>query len=124
PMYEGAERRRKARRPAAIPVRVRFTDPRHKPSIAMACTLDISADGARLNLAGWNAQGGEMIHVERGKEKSLFRIAWVGEPNTPRQGQVGIQCVEPGKDIWQDKEEKARKETENNDLMKLFKKKS
>ena len=121
-MYEGTERRRKPRRPAAIPVRVRFTDPRHKPSIAMACTLDISSEGARISLPGSNVESGEVVHVERGKEKSMFRIAWVGEKNTPRQGQIGIQCVEPGKDIWQDKEEKAKKDAENQDLLQYFKK--
>jgi hypothetical protein len=120
PRYEGPDRRKKPRKIAAVPVKVRGTDPQARP--AMACTLDISSEGARLNLPGWNLQPGEIINVERGTEKSMFRIAWVGAPNTERRGQIGIQCLEQGKSIFQDKEE-AKSENAKNDLMRLLSKK-
>src|SRR3954452_25362031 len=103
PKYEGSERRRKPRKPAAVTVKVRGTSPQAKAMVA--CTLDVSAEGARLNLSGWTPAPGEIINVERGAEKSMFRIAWSGDPSTGRRGQIGIQCLEQGKSIFQDKQE-------------------
>ena len=120
PRYEGTERRRTPRKMAAVPVKVRAAGAQAKPM--MACTLDISAEGARLNLAGWTPEAGEIINVERGTEKSMFRIAWVGEPGGQRRGQIGIQCVEQGKSIFQDKEE-TKSDAAKDDLMRLLSKK-
>jgi hypothetical protein len=120
PRYEGAERRKKPRKMAVVPVKVRAAGAQAKP--VMACTLDISAEGARLNLPGWTPEPGEIVNVERGTEKSMFRIAWVGEPTGQRRGQVGIQCIEQGKSLFQDKEE-ARSEAVKDDLMRLLSKK-
>jgi hypothetical protein len=120
PKYEGPDRRKKPRKMAVVPVKVRATEPQAK-AIA-ACTLDISAEGARLNVSGWTPAPGEIINVERGTEKSMFRIAWVGDAATGRRGQIGIQCVEQGKSIFQDKQE-AKSENAKDDLMRLLTKK-
>jgi hypothetical protein len=120
PRYEGPDRRKKTRKMAAVTVKVRGTGPQAKPGVA--CTLDISAEGARLNLPGWTVEPGEIINVERGSEKSMFRIAWVGAPGTHQRGQVGIQCLEQGKSIFQDKEE-VKSESAKNDLLRLLAKK-
>jgi hypothetical protein len=88
----------------------------------VACTLDISAEGARLNLAGWTPEAGDIINVERGTEKSMFRVAWVGDAASGRRGQVGLQCLEQGKSIFQDKQE-VKSESAKNDLMRLLSKK-
>jgi len=120
PKYEGHDRRRNPRKPAAVTVKVRGTLPQAKPIVA--CTLDISSEGARLNLPGWTPEPGEIINVERGTEKSMFRIAWIGDPVTGRRGQIGIQCLEQGKSIFQDKED-VKSDTAKNDLMRLLTKK-
>ena len=120
PKYEGADRRKKPRKMAAVTVKVRGTSPQAKP--IPACTLDISAEGARLNVPGWTPESGEIINVERGSEKSMFRIAWIGDPTTGRRGQIGVQCIEQGKSIFQDKEE-AKSDAAKNDLMRLLTKK-
>jgi len=120
PKYEGSDRRKRPRKPAAITVKVRGTAPQAKTMVA--CTLDVSAEGARLNLPGWTPEPGEIINVERGTEKSMFRIAWIGDPVTGRRGQIGIQCLEQGKSIFQDKEE-AKSDAAKNDLMRLLTKK-
>jgi len=120
PKYEGADRRRKPRKMAAVTVKVRAASPNAKTNVA--CTLDISAEGARLNLAGWTPEAGDIINVERGTEKSMFRVAWVGDAASGRRGQVGLQCLEQGKSIFQDKQE-VKSETAKNDLMRLLSKK-
>jgi hypothetical protein len=120
PKYEGPDRRRKPRKTAAVPIKVRGTSPQAKP--VMACTLDISAEGARLNVPNWTGEAGEIINVERGAEKSMFRVAWIGDPTTGRRGQIGIQCLEQGKSIFQDKEE-VKSDAAKNDLMRLLSRK-
>ena len=120
PKYEGADRRRRPRKTAAVTVKVRGTSPQAKP--IPACTLDISSEGARLNMPSWMPESGEIINVERGSEKSMFRIAWTGDPASGRRGQIGIQCLEQGKSIFQDKEE-VKSDAAKNDLMRLLTKK-
>ena len=120
PKFEGPDRRKRPRKPAAITVKVRGTAPQSKTMVA--CTLDVSAEGARLNLPAWTPEAGEIINVERGTEKSMFRIAWVGDQANGRRGQIGIQCLEQGKSIFQDKEE-VKSDAAKNDLMRLLAKK-
>jgi PilZ domain-containing protein len=120
PKHDGPDRRRKPRKLAVVPVKVRGTHPQAKPIVA--CTLDISADGARLNLPGWTPEQGEIINVERGSEKSMFRIAWIGDPATGRRGQIGIQCLEQGKTFFQNKAE-VKAEAAKDDLMRILSKK-
>jgi PilZ domain-containing protein len=84
----------------AVPVRI---SRRMEGSITsqMACTLDVTVEGARLN-GVYSVKGpGEVIAVERGKNKALFRVVWVGERGTAQTGQLGVQCIEPGKNIWE-----------------------
>jgi hypothetical protein len=52
----------------------------------------------------------------------MFRIAWIGDPNSNRRGQVGIQCLEQGKSIFVEKDE-AKQDAAKNDLMRLLSKK-
>src|SRR5205823_13746404 len=94
PKYEGSDRRKRPRRMAVVPVKVRSTEPQARP--IAACTLDISTDGARLNISGWAPAPGDIINVERGAEKALFRIDWVGDPGAGRRGQVRIRGVGHG----------------------------
>ena len=34
------------------------------------------------------------------EKKARFRVAWVGRSGSDRDGQIGVQCVEPGRYIW------------------------
>ena len=70
------------------------------PRSAMACTYDISARGARITTPRFVNEVGEIIAVERGHDKAYCRVVWVGEPNSRRRGQMGIQCVETERLLW------------------------
>ena len=84
----------------AVPVRISRRMEEGSIASQMACTLDVTAEGARLN-GVYSVKGpGEVIAVERGKNKALFRVVWVGERGTAHTGQLGVQCLEPGKNIW------------------------
>ena len=78
----------------ALPIRVTYWDSDNKPCLDLACTYDISARGARVTRLRFVKEAGEIIAVERGRSKAYCRVVWVGEPNTELRGQVGIQCIE------------------------------
>lgn len=92
--------RRHKRASLAIPVRVSRRLQEGATSSQMACTLDITPDGARLNGIYSVEMPGEVIAVERGKNKAYFRVVWIGQRGTAQAGQLGVQCIEPDKNIW------------------------
>ena len=67
----------------------------------MACTYDISEHGARVTGLRSVKEAGEVVAIERGKSKAFCRVVWVGEPNTELQGQIGLQCVESDRIMWE-----------------------
>lgn len=84
----------------ALPIRVTYWDSQSKPALEMACTYDISEHGARVT--GLRRIGvGEIIAIERGRNKAFCRVIWVGEPNSELQGQIGIQSVESDRTLWE-----------------------
>ena len=85
----------------ALPVRVTYFDEEHKPRFEMACTYDISAHGARVTGLRGMKEPGEIVVLERGRNKAYCRIVWIGEAGTARQQQAGIQCVEAHKSLWE-----------------------
>ena len=65
-----------------------------------ACTLDVTPTGARLTGMRVQTEMGAILTVERGRSKARFRIIWVGEPGTPHEGHLGIDCLDAGKWNW------------------------
>ena len=45
-------------------------------------------------------EAGEILVVERGRNKAYCRIVWIGDSTSRLHGQVGIQCVEAEKTLW------------------------
>ena len=84
----------------ALPVRVTYYGEDSKPRLEMACTYDISSHGGRLTGLRCVKEAGEIVTVERGRNKAFCRVVWIGETNSPLQGQVGIQCAEAEKTLW------------------------
>jgi hypothetical protein len=77
-----------------LPIRVTYWDKDKKPGLEMACTYDISARGARITSLKCIKETGEVVAIERGRNKSFCRVVWIGKPNTELKGQIGLQCVE------------------------------
>ena len=65
-----------------------------------AFTVDVTPRGARVEGITCWLQRGAIIGLECGNSRARFRVAWVGQPGSARHGQIGVQCVEPGKYIW------------------------
>jgi hypothetical protein len=88
--------RRDKRSFIALPLRAYGTDAAGNNFRQPVCTLDLSAEGARIHgLTGITP--GQIITLENKKNKVRFEVVWIGEPNTPRQGQVGLRTLEPDK---------------------------
>jgi len=85
----------------ALPIRITYWDHQNKPCLEMACTYDISARGARVTGLSCMNQPGEIVAVQRGTSKAFCRVVWVGEANSELQGQVGIECVESARTMWE-----------------------
>ncbi|HKD03502.1 MAG TPA: PilZ domain-containing protein [Terriglobales bacterium] len=85
----------------ALPIRVTCWHGASKPSLEVACTYDISARGARVTGLRAVKQAGEIIAVERGRSRVFCRVVWVGETDSELPGQVGIQCVDSERTMWE-----------------------
>lgn len=85
----------------ALPIRVTYWDNAQKPCLEIACTYDISEHGARVTGLRNVKEAGEVVAIERGKSKAFCRVVWVGEPNSELQGQIGLQCVESDRILWE-----------------------
>jgi hypothetical protein len=84
----------------AMPLRVTFWDKENRPLLDMACTYDISARGARISGLRAVVEAGEIVAIERGRNKTFCRVVWTGDPDSEQRGQVGIQNVEVDRPMW------------------------
>lgn len=85
----------------ALPIRVTYWDAENHPRIEMACTYDISWHGARVVGLRSVKETGEIVAVERGRHRVFCRVVWIGEDNSELRGQIGLQCVETDKPMWE-----------------------
>jgi len=85
----------------ALPIRVTYWDSNKKPCLEMSCTYDISQSGARIGGLHCVREVGEIIAIERRREKAFCRVVWIAEPNSELHGQIGIQCVEIDRTLWE-----------------------
>lgn len=93
-------KRRQKRVRIALPVRTWVSDENGKAILHTACTLDVTPTGARLTGMRAQTEMGAILTVERGRSKARFRIIWVGEPGTPHEGHLGIDCLDAGRWNW------------------------
>jgi hypothetical protein len=100
PLYTMNPQRTEPRLPKDAPIRVFGMDSQGRPVNLPAQTVDVSQHGARVaGVRSWTHPG-EIIGVRYGTEKARYRIVWVGSEGTQFTGQIGLQCVETGKYIW------------------------
>jgi hypothetical protein len=92
--------RREDRVAVRLPIRVWGLDADGKPFNQPAETQDVTRSGACVTGLRTRINSGEVVAVQHGDLKSRFKVMWIGEPATPRQGQVGIRTMEPEKYIW------------------------
>lgn len=95
----------------ALPVRVTWTDNERTTKLT-ACAIDVSQKGARLaGVTGLTAPG-HVIAIRRNMSEARFRVVWIGRPQSLQEGQVGVECVDADKIIWDVDFDKAQEDFE------------
>ena len=84
----------------ALPVRWTFAGQEGRGPSEMACTYDIHPNGARL-LGTREVNVGDLVVVERGRNKAVCQVVWAADPDSALRGQFSVQCVEH-KSPWDD----------------------
>lgn len=84
----------------AIPVRWNLVGQEGRGPAEIACTYDIHPHGARL-LSARPVNIGDLVMVERGRNKAVCQVVWTADPESPLRGQFTVQCVE-GRTPWDD----------------------
>ena len=82
----------------ALPVRWSLVGQEGRPE--WGCTYDIHPNGARL-LSTRDLNVGDMVTVERGRNRAICQVVWSADPSSPLRGQFTVQCVD-GKTPWDD----------------------
>ena len=93
------EKRHEKRLHLAVPVKV-FPDIASLDS-QNCCTYEISATGARLVAPPGIKTVGQTIWLQRQNRRARYKVAWIGQPGTSQEGQVGVESLEPGNIIWE-----------------------
>ncbi len=86
--------RRSSRIYLRVPVHLSGTFPDGKPFVEDTHILSISKYGAKL-ASRLPLKVGMQVKVKPKKshDSALFRVAWLGAPDSPRSGEVGIEYV-------------------------------
>jgi PilZ domain len=84
----------------ALPVRWSLVGQEGRGSAEVACTYDIHPQGARL-VGSRDVNIGDLVLVERGRNKAICQVVWSADPASPLRGQFTVQCVE-GKTPWEE----------------------
>jgi PilZ domain len=82
----------------ALPVRWSLIGQEGRGPAEMACTYDIHPQGARL-LGSREVNIGDLLMVERGRNKAICQVVWAGDAASALRGQFTVQCVD-GKTPW------------------------
>ena len=95
----GMSRRAERRHFVALPMYMFGCDALGTYFREAVCTLDLCARGARISNVRQNLKVGQELTLEYKKHRVRFRVAWLGEPGTPGQGQAGLQAIGSMKEI-------------------------
>ncbi len=85
----------------ALPLRLTLLGKAERSTPEMVCTYDIHPRGARL-LSGRSVNLGDLLQLERGRNKAVCRVIWIADANSPLRGQFTVECVDQGKAPWED----------------------
>lgn len=94
-------RRRQKRVTAIIPVRMWGVDQNSTRFNEHICTFDISKGGVRLMGVRASLAVGDTVTVQHRNRQARYRVSWIDSNASAGQMQVGLDCLEPEKDIWQ-----------------------
>mgnify|MGYP005814782253 CR=1 FL=1 len=83
-----------------LPVRVWGTDQEGKPFAEHVCTIDISNKGASLAAVRSRLAPGSTVGLQHRNRQARFRVVWVVPTSTGLGNHVGLECLQPDKELW------------------------
>ncbi len=86
----------------SLPVHLTATDVNGGALEQEVMTINISRQGALLRGIRGVLRLGDQISLSRHNKQEQFEIAWVGAPNTPGAGQIGVSAVHATSSFWDD----------------------
>jgi len=93
-------KRREARKPLTLPVRIFGTDRGGRIFSENVTTAEVSQNGAKLTGVRAALNVDEIIGLTYGKSKVHFKVKWVGQPGSPGEGEIGLLNLTPEKPLW------------------------
>ena len=93
-------KRREPRKPVQLSVRIFGTDRGGKVFSENVTAADVSQNGVRVTGVQARPKEDEIIGVTYGKNKVHFRVKWVGEAGSPKEGELGLLNLTPEKPFW------------------------
>ncbi len=100
-------KRREARLPVALNVRVLGIDANGKPFHQAAVTADISLSGARVIGLAAKLTPGDIVGLQSGGAKCRFKVSWISE-HVDGTFQTGLHCLEKGTSPWRETMQQTR----------------
>jgi hypothetical protein len=85
----------------ALSIRLTHLSKGERPVPEMVCTYDIHPRGARL-LSTREVSIGDLLQLERGRNKAVCRVIWMADASSPLRGQFTVECVDQAKAPWED----------------------
>ena len=85
---------------AMLPVRIWGIDAHAQPFMQLASVTNISSGGAAVRGVHRRIRAGEVLEVQFGSQIAQFRVMWVGQVGTARQGEIGIVSMPAQPSIW------------------------
>jgi hypothetical protein len=93
-------RRLQPRVKGILPVRIWGSDREGKPFAEHVCTTDISNKGASLAGVRAGLSPGDTVGLQYRNRQARFRVAWVAPASEALGKNVGLECLQPEKDLW------------------------
>jgi PilZ domain len=93
-------RRIQPRFKGVLPVRIWGTDHEGEPFAEHVCTMDISNKGASLAGVRAHLLPGDTLGVQYRNRQARFRVMWVAPARVAPGKHVGLECMQPEKELW------------------------
>ena len=93
-------RRLQPRVKGVLPVRIWGADHEGKPFAERVCTIDISNKGASLAAVRTRLSPGDTVGLQYHSRQARFRVVWVVPTSSGSGTHVGLECLEPEKELW------------------------
>lgn len=94
------DRRSQQRVFVELPVQIWGVDAHSRPFTQSASLRTISGRGATLQGVEVQLKAGDVVDLQYEGAKAQFRIVWLGKFGTEMQGEVGVESVSGGVQLW------------------------